>query len=53
MAWFQHRSSLQNAVSFAGPMITTVAMVAVLAKKEKTHGHGGGDGMSDMGGMDF
>jgi len=42
------RSALQNAVSVAGLMITTEAMVAEEPKEE---GAAGGGGMGDMGGM--
>ena len=45
------RSALQNAVSIAGLMITTEAMVAEAPKKEEPAAPGGG--MGGMGGMDF
>jgi chaperonin GroEL len=47
------RTALQSAVSVAGQLITTEAVIADLPKKEESHaGHGhGGGGMG--GGMDF
>ena len=47
------RSALQNAVSIAGLMITTEAMVAEIPKDEEPHGHGPAGGMDPgmMGGM--
>jgi len=47
------RSALQNAVSIAGLLITTEAMVAELPKKEAPAAPAGGDmgGMGGMGGM--
>jgi chaperonin GroEL len=45
------RSALENAVSVAGMILTTEAIVTDLPKKEDDgHGHGGG-GMPGMGGM--
>ena len=44
------RAALQNAVSVAGLLITTEAMVAELPKKDEPAMPGGG-GMGDMGGM--
>jgi chaperonin GroEL len=44
------RTALQNAISVAGLMITTEAMVAELPKEEKGGGMPGGD-MGGMGGM--
>ena len=44
------RSALQNAVSVAGMILTTEAVVTDLPQKEDDHGHGGG-GMPNMGGM--
>ncbi len=44
------RSALQNAVSVAGMILTTEAIVVDLPKKESDHGHGGGMGPG-MGGM--
>ncbi len=44
------RSALQNAVSVAGMILTTEAVVADIPKKDDGHGHGGG-GMPGMGGM--
>lgn len=43
------RSALQNAVSVAGMILTTEAIVTDIPKKEEDHGHGGG--MPGMGGM--
>jgi chaperonin GroEL len=47
------RSALQNAVSIAGLMITTEAMVAEVPKDEEPHAHGPAGGMDPgmMGGM--
>ncbi len=46
------RTALQSAISVAGQLITTEAVIAELPKKEESHGHGhGGGGMG--GGMDF
>ncbi len=44
------RSALENAVSVAGMILTTEAIVTEMPKKEDDHGHGGG-GMPGMGGM--
>ena len=43
------RSALQNAVSVAGMILTTEAIVTEMPKKDDDHGHGGG--MQGMGGM--
>ena len=43
------RSALQNAASVASLLLTTEAMVAEIPQED--HGHGGGGGMPDMGGM--
>lgn len=43
------RSALQNAVSVAGMILTTEAIVADMPKKDDDHGHGAG--MPGMGGM--
>jgi chaperonin GroEL len=45
------RTALQSAVSVAGQLITTEAVIADLPKKEESHGHGAPGGMG--GGMDF
>jgi chaperonin GroEL len=45
------RSSLQNAASVAGLLITTEAMVAELPKPEAAAPAGGGGDMGGMGGM--
>jgi len=47
------RTALQSAISVAGQLITTEAVIAELPKKEESHGHdhGGGGGMG--GGMGF
>ncbi len=46
------RTALQSAISVAGQLITTEAVIAELPKKEESHGHAhGGGGMG--GGMDF
>jgi len=48
------RTALQNAVSIAGLMITTEAMVSELPQEEKAgHGPGAGMGAGGMGGMDM
>ncbi len=44
-------SALQNAVSVAGMILTTEAVVSDLPKKEDDHTHGHGAGMPGMGGM--
>lgn len=44
------RSALQNAVSVAGMLLTTEAVVAEAPKQDHGHDHGGG-GMPGMGGM--
>ena len=44
------RSALQNAVSVAGMILTTEAVVTDLPKKDDGHDHGGG-GMPGMGMM--
>ena len=46
------RIALESAVSVAGLLITTEAMIADKGEK-KAAGGGGGGGMGDMGGMDF
>jgi chaperonin GroEL len=45
------RSALENAVSVAGMILTTEAVVTELPKKDDDHGHGAGGGMPGMGGM--
>ncbi len=46
------RSALENAVSVAGMILTTEAIVTEMPKKEADHGHGGGmPGMGSMGMM--
>ena len=47
------RSSIQNAASVAGLLITTEAIVTELPKEEKAGGVDGMGGMGGMGGMDF
>ncbi len=48
------RSSIQNAASIAGLLITTEAMIADAPQKKGAGGGGGGGGMpGGMGGMDF
>lgn len=47
------RTALQSAVSVAGQLITTEAVIADLPKKEEAHGHGHGAPGGMGGGMDF
>lgn len=47
------RTALQSAISVAGQLITTEAVIADLPKKEEPHGHDHGGGGGGMGGMGF
>jgi chaperonin GroEL len=47
------RIALESAVSVAGLLITTEAMISEKPEKKSSAGGAGGGGMGDMGGMDF